>query len=92
MRDMVHKNISVRGRVQGVGFRFSAREQARQLSIKGHVKNKADGTVYIEAEGEPEKVNQYVRWCKQGPPHAQVEDIEVEEGEMKNYSAFGVGH
>lgn len=89
---MVHKNIFIHGRVQGVGFRFSARSQARQLSIRGFVKNKADGSVYIEAEGETENVNQYVRWCKEGPPHAHVENIEVEEGEMKNYSTFDVGH
>jgi len=47
-----HVNITVKGRVQGVGFRYSAMEAAEELGIKGFVRNMPDGSVYIEAEGE----------------------------------------
>ena len=45
--------ITVKGRVQGVGFRFSTVREAEELGIKGFVENRMDGSVYIEAEGEP---------------------------------------
>lgn len=87
---MVHKNIHVLGRVQGVGYRYAAKEQAKYFRIKGYVKNMHDGSVYIEAEGKSENINEFIYWCRQGPPFANVTSIEVSDGEVKNYSFFDV--
>jgi acylphosphatase len=83
-----HINITVTGRVQGVGFRRAARDQARFLGIKGFVKNCNDGTVYLEAEGDDAALSNFVKWCRQGPPFAHVEEINVESGEWKGLPGF----
>jgi acylphosphatase len=85
---MKHINITIIGRVQGVGFRHAARDQARYLGIKGFVKNNPNGTVYIEAEGDDMALSQFVRWCRQGPPFSRVEELEVVDGLFKSYSVF----
>jgi acylphosphatase len=66
----------VRGRVQGVGFRWFVRERARELGVRGWVRNRADGSVEVEAEGEPEAIEQFRRVLQEGPPGARVNAIE----------------
>ena len=83
-----HLNIKVYGRVQGVFFRATAREQADKLGITGFAKNETDGSVYIEAEGEKEKLDEFVKWCKVGPTSAKVDDVKVELGSVKHFSEF----
>ena len=85
-----HKNISVFGRVQGVGFRFSAKLQADQLGIKGVIRNEDDGSVYIEAEGEKENVEKFITWCYEGPGFAKVEKINIEEGKIQKFVSFEI--
>ena len=82
--------ITITGRVQGVGFRFSAVNKAHQLGLKGFVKNKMDGTVYIEAEGEPQQLNEMVNWCWQGPSSARVDEVTKQEIPVRDYNRFGV--
>ena len=82
--------LTISGRVQGVGFRFSTVHKAEQYDIKGFVKNQPDGTVYIEAEGEAEDLNHFVNWCNEGPPSAKVENVDKQEIPIQNYSRFGV--
>jgi len=82
--------ITITGRVQGVGFRFSAVNKAHQLGLKGFVKNTMDGTVYIEAEGEPEQLNEMVNWCWQGPSSARVYEVTKQEIPVRDYNRFGV--
>jgi acylphosphatase len=82
--------ITVKGRVQGVGFRFSTVREAEELGIKGFVENRMDGSVYIEAEGEPEALNKLVRWCWKGPATARVEDVTTQEIPVQNFKRFGV--
>lgn len=83
-----HLNIKILGRVQGVFFRVSAKEQAEKLNIKGFARNESDGTVYIEAEGEEKDLEKFVNWCKDGPPSAKVEKIEVTKGKLKNFTEY----
>lgn len=66
-------------RVQGVYFRESTKAVADQLKIKGWVKNEADGSVSIEAEGPAFWMEQFLEWCAEGPEEAIVENIETEE-------------
>jgi len=70
--------ITVSGLVQGVFFRYTTRKVARNLGLKGYVKNMPDGTVYIEAEGEKDKLEQLLRFAEKGPPHANVTHTEYE--------------
>lgn len=83
-----HLNIRVYGRVQGVFYRATALEIATNLGLKGFVRNERDESVYIEAEGEEEKLNEFIDWCHIGPMRAKVEKVLTEEGKIKNYSNF----
>lgn len=85
-----HLNIHVFGQVQGVVFRFSASEVAQNLGVRGFVKNLEDGSVYIEVEGQENNLNEFISWCKKGPPFAKVKKIEVKEGNIKNFSIFEI--
>lgn len=83
-----HFNITVKGKVQGVFYRASTEKKANELRVKGTVKNLPNGDVYIEAEGDEENLSNFLAWCKQGPSQARVAKIEVNEGELRNYSLF----
>jgi len=71
-------DVKVRGLVQGVFFRYAAKEKARQLGIKGWVKNLPDSSVQISAEGESEDLKKFLDWCRKGPSGARVEKVEYE--------------
>ncbi|GMW01150.1 MAG: hypothetical protein AMXMBFR84_22870 [Candidatus Hydrogenedentota bacterium] len=71
-------HVIVRGRVQGVGFRLSAYQEAVRLGLTGWVRNRADGCVEAEIEGDSGAVENMLAWCSHGPPHADVESIEVD--------------
>ena len=66
-------SIIVKGRVQGVFYRQSTREKARELGLTGYVQNMENGSVHIVATGEHEKLDQLIAWCRQGPPKAKVQ-------------------
>ena len=82
--------IRVSGRVQGVFYRATTQEQANLLNIKGWIRNEADGSVLIEAEGSTASLHQLVEWCKEGPPSAQVSHVSVTEGSAIGYDNFTV--
>jgi acylphosphatase len=69
---------TLRGRVQGVGFRYFVRSAARQLGVAGRVRNLPGGEVEIEAAGEPEKVEELKRQVRQGPRGAAVVELREE--------------
>jgi len=77
-------NIKVYGLVQGVFFRYTTRKVARRLGLTGFVKNLSDGSVYIEAEGPENKLNELLQFSKKGPKHANVEKVEYEFMEPTN--------
>ena len=74
---MERVHLIVRGRVQGVYFRASARDRARQLGLRGWVRNCPDGTVEAVAEGSPDALEAFVTWCHRGPAYAKVEAVAV---------------
>ncbi len=80
--------IYIYGKVQGVGFRYSALKKANELDIKGFVHNKPDGAVYIEVEGKGEILEEFLVWCQQGPTWARVDDVKHEEIPLSNYKKF----
>lgn len=67
------------GRVQGVAFRASTASEARALGLTGWVQNQEDGTVVLEAQGEPAAVAALLAWCDHGPPAARVTRVVVDE-------------
>lgn len=87
---MIHINIRVIGRVQGVNFRASAKEKALELGLCGFVRNETDGCVYLEAEGHEEKINELTEWCNQGPSLALVTNVIVVGGELKEFIGFEI--
>ncbi|MCX6279377.1 MAG: acylphosphatase [Bacteroidetes bacterium] len=87
---MKHINITIRGKVQAIGFRFSAMEKAFHCGINGFAKNNGSDMVFIEAEGTPEMLDAFVAWCHRGPMGARVENVLVEESPMKNFSSFDI--
>jgi len=74
---LTRRHFAVRGRVQGVGFRWFTREAAESLGLSGWVKNKEDGSVEAEAEGTPDALEEFARVLRDGNPAARVESIEV---------------
>lgn len=82
--------LTIRGKVHGVGFRFSCMEAAYRYGVYGLVRNKSDGTIYIEAEGPEENLDKFVTWCRRGPLWAKVIDFHIEDGELKNYKSFDI--
>ena len=87
---MPHYTILVSGKVQGVFYRASTVEKATELGIKGFAQNLSDGSVLIEAEGNEASLQKLIEWCKKGPSRAVVSNVEVVEGELKNYLEFSV--
>lgn len=86
----VRKRVIVRGRVQGVFFRDSTRRQASSRGVCGWVSNRSDGAVEAVFEGEREDVESLVRFAREGPRGADVEDVEVVEEEPEGLSGFEV--
>jgi acylphosphatase len=68
-----------RGEVQGVSYRWSAREQAARLGLLGWVRNRESGEVEGVAEGPDEALEAFLTWCRRGPPAARVSGVEVKE-------------
>lgn len=89
--DKLYK-ISISGKVQGVFFRKNTAQKAKALNLAGTVQNKADGTVYIEAQGHENQLKLLIDWCKQGPPQARVTEVKVSEGATKNLNDFSIVH
>ena len=82
-------HVYVSGQVQGVFFRDSTRERAEQLGLAGWVRNLPDGRVEAIFEGPSEKVREIIRWCEEGPSHAEVDDVDAEieasEGDLEGF-------
>ena len=87
---MKHLGIEVEGIVQGVCFRAAASAAARRLAITGFVRNEPDGSVHIEAEGGEAALTEFVAWCWQGPPHAEVKSVRATAGQPAGYTGFHI--
>jgi len=76
MSEIVRRGFLVRGRVQGVGFRWWTRRVATQLGLRGTVRNRLDGSVEVRAEGPRDSVDRLREVLRQGPPGARVTAVE----------------
>lgn len=66
----------IQGRVQGVGFRYSACGEARRLGLSGWVRNTNDGSVELYAEGPKERLASFLKWLHKGPPGSRVDSVD----------------
>lgn len=80
--------LIIRGRVQGVGYRWWARGQARALGLDGWVRNLRDGTVELLAAGPPRAIERLIKACRQGPPGAGVTAVERFEADDEGLDGF----
>jgi acylphosphatase len=86
------KRVQVRatGRVQGVFFRAEACSRAESLGLAGWVRNAPDGSVEAVFEGDPDRVDSMVEWCRHGPTGARVDELEVTDEEPTGEAGFQV--
>lgn len=83
-------SITITGKVQGVYYRASTKEEAQRLGITGWVKNTRSGDVEILASGTGESLDQFIHWCKQGPPNAIVKEVLVAKATDDDFDGFVV--
>ena len=80
----------VRGRVQGVGFRFEAIREAERLKINGWVRNTYSGDVEVWAEGSRENLDTFKTWLHRGPPYSRVDSVDFEAKPPQGFKGFDV--
>jgi acylphosphatase len=88
--DRTRAHVFVSGRVQGVYFRATTRDRARETGVDGWVRNLEDGRVEAVFEGPPEAVASMVEFCHEGSPAARVEGVAVEYGDPDGVDGFVV--
>ncbi len=86
----IRRRVVVSGQVQGVFFRDSTRQQAREHGVDGWVTNRSDGAVEAVLEGSPVDVARVLAFVSEGPPHAHVHDVDVREEEPEGLNGFSV--
>ena len=74
---MVTRRLQIRGRVQGVGFRYAMQHEAERRGVRGWVRNRSDGSVEALLQGEAEAVEGLTAWTRQGPTGAKVAKLDV---------------
>ena len=82
--------LIIKGKVQGVFYRASAKDVADMTGVKGWVKNLPDNNVQIIATATEETLQKFINWCKQGPPKARVEDVIVEQLDLEVFNGFRI--
>jgi acylphosphatase len=83
-------NLLIKGKVQGVYYRTSAKEQADKLSVTGWVKYISEGRVEAMATGNEEQLQQFVQWCRKGPEKAIVTDVIITPLSQQQFDDFTV--
>lgn len=83
-------HLLIKGKVQGVFFRASAKNKALELGINGWVKNTREGCVELLVNGKEDALNQFVAWCHKGPGRACVLEVEVSTAEEMKFDSFQI--
>jgi len=90
MTDRTRAHVFVSGRVQGVFYRATTRDEARDRGVDGWVKNLDDGRVEAVFEGPADAVEEMVEWCHEGSARARVDDVEAEYGDPEGLDGFEI--
>lgn len=83
-----HKILTIHGKVQGVFYRENAIKKALELGICGWIKNMFNGSVLCHIEGEEDKLDEFISWCQIGSKLAKVDNIEIKDDNLANFSDF----
>lgn len=83
-------HLLIKGKVQGVFYRASARDVAEQLELKGWIRNTDDDDVEAVVTGDPDQVKEFIEWCKKGPSRARVDKVNVTEKEDESFDSFRI--
>ena len=83
-------HLVIKGKVQGVFFRATAKDVADEIGVKGWVKNTEEGNVEVMASGSDAQIQKFIAWCKTGPKRAIVTDVMVANTEEENFKKFEV--
>lgn len=89
-RSAIARHLIVRGRVQGVFYRASTRDEARRRAVAGWVRNLDDGAVEAWLEGDAEAVDALIAWMRRGPARARVTDLDINEATVFGYTDFEI--
>lgn len=88
---MFQAHIIISGKVQGVFYRASCQEVAQRLGLKGWAKNLSTGQVEVLAQGEKEKIEKLIEWCRKGPPSAVVNNVQIKwENISEEFDSFEI--
>ena len=87
---MKTRRLIIKGKVQGVFYRATAKDVADMLGIKGWVRNLPDNNVEITATANEELLQKFIAWCKQGPPKARVDEVTIEELDPQGFNGFKI--
>jgi len=90
MDDRIRAHVFVSGRVQGVYYRATTRDTARERGVDGWVRNLDDGRVEAVFEGPEADVESMLEWCHTGSPKARVDDVDVEYGDPGGLEGFEI--
>jgi len=90
VNDILAYTVVITGKVQGVFFRKHTKIKAKELSIKGTVRNLPDGSVYLEIEGSKHAVLQMLNWCERGPQNALVTNVSSSLSKAQHFNEFKV--
>jgi acylphosphatase len=91
-QNAVARRYTIRGRVQGVGYRYFAQAQAVELGVRGWVRNRDDGCVEVHAEGSSEQLSAYCGLLRQGPRWSDVRGVEEQEAALLQSKGFSIKH
>ncbi len=87
---MKQLHLRIKGKVQGVFYRDNTRKKAKELGLRGYVKNLEDGSVEVIVLGEEDKINQLIKFCKSSPGSSEVKEITIEEQPLSPFDDFKV--
>jgi acylphosphatase len=83
-------HLLIKGKVQGVFYRATAKDVAEELQLTGWIKNTKEGNVEALATGSDQQLQQFINWCKQGPSKAMVTDVEITAKDEEPFNVFKV--
>ena len=83
-------HLIIKGKVQGVFYKTSAKKEADSLHVTGWVKNTRNGDVEAMASGNVDAIERFIAWCKQGPPRAMVTDVAVTKQAEQAFGGFAI--
>ena len=81
-------HLLIKGKVQGVFYRATAKEIANELGVTGWIKNTREGNVEVTVSGNERQIEKFTKWCKQGPDKATVDEVIVTQKEEATFKGF----